>query len=86
MEAFYSKVRRLKDTHGIKAEELTHKIFHDYTYIHRKLKKAMKTKFQNRTGVEFDEWVVRLNAQFGETLVKEIISDDEFWGILTQLS
>jgi hypothetical protein len=46
----------------------------------------MKTKFQNRIGVEFDEWVVRLNAQFGETLVKEIISDDEFWGILTQLS
>lgn len=77
MEAWYKKVRLLKDESETpyETERVTHKIFYDL----KKYKIREKGKFKNRMGPEFETWTASLNEQFTPELVNALISDDEFW-------
>jgi hypothetical protein len=77
METWYSIVRKLQDES--ESKYLTRKFAER---VFRELKNARireKQKFKNRMGPEFEQWVSSLLDDFPEDMVKEIISDDEFW-------
>jgi hypothetical protein len=77
METWYSIVRKLQDE-----SESKYKTLKFAERVYRELKNGRireKQKFKNRMGPEFEQWVASLMDEFPETMVKEIISDDEFW-------
>jgi hypothetical protein len=84
MEAWYKKVRLLKDDSETPfiTESLTHKIFYDL----KRSKIREKGKFKNRMGPEFENWVVTLQDRFAPELVNAVISDDEFWEATLKLT
>lgn len=84
MEAWYKKVRLLKDESEtpFQTEKLTHKIFYDL----KRTKIREKGKFKNRMGPEFENWVVTLQDRFAPELVNAIVSDDEFWEATLKLT
>jgi hypothetical protein len=84
MEAWYKKVRLLKDESETpyETEKVTHKIFYDL----KRLKIREKGKFKNRMGPEFENWIAGLNERFVPELVNAIVSDDEFWEMTLKLT
>ena len=84
MEAWYKKVRLLKDESEtpFQTEKLTHKIFYDL----KRIKIREKGKFKNRMGPEFENWVVTLQDRYAPELVNAIVSDDEFWEATLKLT
>lgn len=90
METWYSIVRNMKDEsdNGFLIQTITHRIFHDTMDLLPLLKKKQRTeknkdivsKFKQRLGPEFTEWEARLEQEFLPELVKDIVSDDLFWG------
>lgn len=77
MEEWKSVVRSLKDDSEIpyKTEELAIRIRQDL----KKFKIKDKGKFRQRMGPEFENWILSLSENFSQEVVKEIISDDDFW-------
>lgn len=77
MDEWKSTVRALKDESQIpyKTEEIAEKIYHDL----KRFKIREKGKFRQRMGPEFENWILSLSERFSENVVKEIISDDNFW-------
>lgn len=84
MEDWYKQVRDLKDISdkAYTTEKLTHRIFYDL----KRSKVREKGKFRNRMGREFEEWNDKLIAEFGNELVYDVISDDEFWEMTIKLT
>lgn len=90
MEKWYSIVRNMKDDsdNGFLIQTITHRIFHDATDLLPLLKKRQRSeknkdivsKFKQRLGPEFTEWEARLEQEFSSDIVKDIVTDDEFWG------
>lgn len=77
MDEWKSAVRALKDDSQIpyKTEEIVVKMYQDL----KRFKIKEKGKFRQRMGPEFENWIFSLSERFGEEVVKEIISDDDFW-------
>ena len=81
MEAWYSKVRQLKD----ESEDpyLTHKIilklFDDLRDIKRFLNKDRLGKFKNQMGSDYERCMLELESSFPEDTLNAILRDDEFW-------
>jgi hypothetical protein len=77
MEEWENTVRNLKDQSQIryKTEEVAVKIYQDL----KRFKIRDKGKFKQRMGPEFESWVFSLSNRFSDEVVKEIISDDDFW-------
>jgi hypothetical protein len=81
MDAWYSKVRQLKD----ESEDpyLTHKIvlklFDDLRDIKRFLNKERLGKFKNQMGPDYERWTLELEPSFPEDTLNAILRDDEFW-------
>ena len=75
-------------------QSLTQRIFHDLYDIVPFLKKKQRTekkkdivsKFAQRLGPEFTEWEARLEQEFPTEIVREIVSDDAFWGLTIKLT
>lgn len=84
MEAWYKKVRLLKDESEApyQTERVCHKIFNDL----RRAKVREKGKFKNRMGPEFETWAAGLGERFAPELVNAIISEDEFWEMTLKLT
>lgn len=84
MEKWYSDVRQLKDEYeeGLKVEEFCHYIWHSL----RRLKIKDKGKFKQKIGPEFSIWVSKLELDFSEDLVKDIINNHEFWDLTWEVS
>ena len=78
MDQWYSEVRKLKDASEspYQTEKLTRLIFHTL----RRSKIRDRQKFRQRTGVEFDAWLNSLFEKYSEEMVREIISEYDFWG------
>ena len=84
MEAWYSKVRRLKDESerpGM-TEAFCHRVFLDL----KRSRVREKNKFRERTGTEFETWTLSLEDEFPREVVREILGDDEFWDMLLALT
>ncbi len=84
MEAWYSKVRRLKDESEDKGmtESFCHRVFLDL----KRSRIREKNKFRERTGTEFESWTLALEDEFPREVVREILGDDEFWDMLIKLA
>jgi hypothetical protein len=84
MEAWYKKVRLLKDESETpyETEKVCHKLFYDL----KRSKIREKGKFKNRMGPEFESWVATLSDRFAPELLNAIISDDEFWELTLKLT
>ena len=84
MEQWKSIVRSLKDDSEVpyKTEELAEKIYHDL----KRLKIKDKGKFKQRMGPEFEGWILSLSERFSEEVVKQILSDDEFWSATLKIT
>ena len=84
MQAWYSKVRQLKDEsespYG--TELCVKKMFHDL----KRLRVKDKGKFKQRMGPEFEGWVASLTERFPSSMISAIISDDEFWELTLKLT
>ena len=85
MEAWYSKIRNMKD--DSEDPYLTHKIvlrlFDDLRDIKRYLNKDRLGKFRNQMGPDYDRWVVELESdyKFPEDTLQVILRDEEFWDL-----
>ena len=85
MEAWYSKIRNMKD--DSEDPYLTHKIvlrlFDDLRDIKRYLNKDRLGKFRNQMGPDYDRWVVELESdyKFPEDTLQAILRDEEFWDL-----
>jgi len=79
MEAWYSKVRDLKDEseRPYITETFCNRVFHDL----KRSKIREKNKFKERTGTEFESWSLKLEDEFPSPVVREILADDKFWDL-----
>jgi len=86
MEAWYTKVRLLKDES--EAPYVTEKVCHKIFYDLKRSKIREKGKFKNRMGPEFETWVSSLSQRFEDypQLINAIVSDDEFWEATLKLT
>ena len=79
MQAWYSKVRNLKDDSekARQTEDICNDIFH---YLRRNKIKE-KTKFKQRTGGEYNTFIGRMAETYPASSVETIVQDDEFWNL-----
>jgi hypothetical protein len=84
MEAWYTKVRSMKDEseNTYLTKRFTDKVFYDLTHVRIR----DKGKFKNRMGPEFENWIESLTTQYAPELVNAIIGDDEFWNLTLKLT
>ena len=77
MEKWYDIVRKLQDESENKylTRVFCEEVFHDL--YNGRIKE--KQKFKNRMGPEFEHWLAGLFEKYSEGMVRETISDDEFW-------
>jgi len=81
MEQWYSKVRDFKDDseRPYMVQTFTRTVFMDVAQFLKYMSKERKTKFKQRMGPEFEQWISELSELYPEIMVKGIIEDDEFW-------
>lgn len=84
MEAWYTKVREMKDEseNTYLTKRFTDKVFYDLK--HMRIRE--KGKFKQRMGPEFENWVAGLASQYSNELINAILGDDEFWNLTTKLT
>ena len=84
MQAWYSKVRQMKDESesAYTTELAVKKMFYDL----KRLRIKDKGKFKQRMGPDFESWIASLNERFPSSTVSAIISDDEFWELTLKLT
>ncbi len=78
MDDWYHEVRRLREESEspYQTEKLTRLIYHTL----RRSKIREKGKFKQRMGPEFEGFVNKLLESYSDEMVRQIVSDDEFWG------
>lgn len=83
MDEWYTKLRNLKDEseRPYVTQSFAYRVFHDLS----RSKIREKAKFRERTGREFELWALKLEGDFPQVLVREILNDDEFWTLTTDL-
>jgi len=88
MEEWNKKVRDILD----ESESVYHTrqfieyMFQDLIPRNKRLKIKNKEKFTQRLGPEFELWAEELEEKFTNVLVREILSDDEFWNLSLQVA
>jgi hypothetical protein len=77
MDRWYSIVRTFLDESEkpFKTKQFVDRVFQDLN----RLRVREKNKFKERTGIEFDSWVEKLEQDYPPLLVREILNDDDFW-------
>jgi hypothetical protein len=77
MDKWYSIVRTFLDESEkpFKTKQFVDRVFQDLN----RLRIREKNKFKERTGIEFDSWVEKLEQEYPPLLVREILNDDDFW-------
>jgi len=77
MDTWYTLVNNLKDESedSYKTQLFCEQVFREL----RTAKIKDKGKFKQRMGPEFDQWSSRLETEYPEMLVREILQDDDFW-------
>ena len=77
MDKWYEIVGNLRDDseNSYMTQQFTHQVYREL----RAAKIKDKGKFKNRMGPEFEQWSSRLSELYPNDLVREILSDDEFW-------
>ena len=77
MDRWYSIVRTFLDESEkpFKTKQFVDRVFQDLN----RLRVREKNKFKERTGIEFDSWVEKLEQEYPPLLVREILNDDDFW-------
>ena len=86
MEGWKHLVLQQKDISLFPAqtEKFCHDMFVDIARM--KLNKEVLSKFKQRLGPEFDEWVATKNTKFPNVMVSDIIADDTFWNTTWKLA
>jgi hypothetical protein len=81
MEDWYSIVRDYKDSseRPYLIQTFTNRVRLDIFRLMRSLPKDRRSKFMQRLGPEFEQWVMELVEDYDENTVKTILNDDEFW-------
>lgn len=84
MDAWYTKVRQMKDEseNTYLTKKFTDKVFYDLS--HMRIRE--KGKFKNRMGPEFENWVAGLASQYSNELINSILGDDDFWNLTLKLT
>lgn len=84
MDAWYSKVRNLKDEseRPYITQSFCNRVFQDL----KRSKVREKNKFKQRTGSEFESWTMKLEEEFPQPVVREVLADDEFWELTLGLT
>ena len=88
MEEWYSKVRDFKDESEspFVVQTFARSVFMDVVRFLRYMSKDRRTKFKQRMGPEFEQWISDLTDLYPEIMVKEIIEDDEFWKLTLSIA
>lgn len=88
MERWYSKVRDFKDESesSYVVQTFTRNVFMDVVRFLKLMPKERKVKFKQRLGPEFEQWIADLSDLYPESMVKEIIEDDEFWELTLDIA
>jgi len=78
MDEWYTNVRRLREESESphQTEKLTRLIYHTL----RRSKIREKGKFKQRMGPEFEGFVNKLLENYSDEMVRQVVSDDGFWG------
>ncbi len=84
MQAWYSKVRNLKDD-SEKARQ-TENICEDIFHYLRRHKIKEKTKFKQRAGAEYNTFIGRMTETYPTETVESIVHDDEFWEMTLKIT
>lgn len=77
MDKWHEIVGNLRDEseNSYMTQQFTYQVYREL--VSSKIKD--KGKFRNRMGPEFEQWSGRLATEYPESLVIEILNDDEFW-------
>ena len=88
MEEWYAKVRDFKDESESPyiVQTFTRAVFIDVVKFLKLMPKDRKVKFKQRLGPEFEQWIAELSDLYPESMVKEIIEDDDFWELTLDIA
>jgi hypothetical protein len=77
MDKWYEIVGNLRDDSedSYMTQQFVYQVYREL--VSSKIKD--KGKFRNRMGPEFEQWSGHLSTEYPESLVIEILNDDEFW-------
>jgi hypothetical protein len=84
MEEWNKMVRILKDesVEPNKTGRLCERVYQD---VHR-IRVKDKGKFKQRTGSDFDMWVLGLEQDYPSYIVVNVINEDEFWKLTLKVA